>query len=320
MINLNAGQSYTAKVHAANSSQRLGQPVAAQLSVNLVATLSSATIVSSQQSYNFAAGEAHDFTFPIAIPQGGRGAGAIKAALVSPDGTPLASAPPLDITVVPSVVLDLGNIEVIAINGIPVASVGVSPDGRPMATLPTPIQMSKLVGVSVTWRNKTLNPGGLDYSSIWWYVGYGQKQATVSYVTPPGFLPLKPGYVYVYVEGAGPDGEAWWVQYPVGAQIPPQPTVYWYPQGATFLGYEGFRNAYYADLARTILVPSDFPAPGETRVASIKDTNIIGAPTTAPPGLYDGVFGFNLMGNQGGSWSNFGQGGRFIIKDMIKFI
>ncbi len=97
-VNLTAGQSYTAKVHVTNVSTQLGQPIAAQLSVSLAAVVGSSTIVSSQQSYLFAASESHDFTFPIAVPSGASGVGVIAALLLDPTGNWLASAS-LDIQV-----------------------------------------------------------------------------------------------------------------------------------------------------------------------------------------------------------------------------
>ena len=100
------------------------------------------------------------------------------------------------------------------------------------------------------------------------------------------------------------------MQFPAD-QVPSDIYSWQYPQGAYFLGYEGFTRIPY---------PGNFPLPGETRVAVINDTNDVGAPATAPPGLYDGVFSFRLMGNQGGSWAYFGQSGGFIIKDMIRVV
>ncbi len=89
--NLIAGQSYTAKVNVTTASTKLGQPVGAQLAVSLAAVVGTSTIASGQQSYAFAAGEVHDFTFPIAIPSGVSGVGAIAALLLDPAGNRLAS-------------------------------------------------------------------------------------------------------------------------------------------------------------------------------------------------------------------------------------
>jgi len=99
IANLTAGQSYTAKVRTQNISTQLGQPVAAQLTVVLAAVVGSTTLISTQQSYNFAAGESHDFDFPIAVPANVSGVGVISAVLNDPSGNQLGSAS-LDISVV----------------------------------------------------------------------------------------------------------------------------------------------------------------------------------------------------------------------------
>ncbi len=92
MLNLNAGQAYAARATVVNTSSVLGQPVAAQLAVGLSAAVGSRSILSSQQSYQFAPGETHDFNFPFTIPSDVSGPGIIAGVLTDPSGKALGSA------------------------------------------------------------------------------------------------------------------------------------------------------------------------------------------------------------------------------------